>query len=273
MSTRCLFVILLGPLAAITACGLRLPHIEKAPVAAEEVAKANAAAREGDILLGKGEAYAALLKYLEATKLHPYSDVMYNKLAITYTKLNFYDRALDSVARSLALNREYAYAYNTLGIIRLMQRKTGASIRSLRKATSLAPGVAFFHLNLASAYMQENDAEKAMNALRKALAIDPEVMSRQGGVGVQSTSVSFSGSGHFYMLAQLYAERGEEKMALDFLKKASSAGFTDFDRLRKDRAFEKLQQTEEFLDLLAEVKRNAEQERQGQQARPGPGLR
>ena len=125
MSTRCLFVILLGPLAAITACGLRLPHIEKAPVAAEEVAKANAAAREGDILLGKGEAYAALLKYLEATKLHPYSDVMYNKLAITYTKLNFYDRALDSVARSLALNREYAYAYNTLGIIRLMQRKTG----------------------------------------------------------------------------------------------------------------------------------------------------
>ena len=106
-----------------------------------------------------------------------------------------------------------------------------------------------------------------------ALAIDPEVMSRQGGVGVQSTSVSFSGSSHFYMLAQLYAERGQDGMALDFLKKASAAGFTDFDRLRKDRAFEKLQQTEEFLDLLAEVKRNAEQERQGQQARPGPGLR
>ncbi|MBI4456468.1 MAG: tetratricopeptide repeat protein [Acidobacteria bacterium] len=236
----------------VSGCAGRLPRIQKFPIPAEELAKANAAVREGDVLLARGDNYAALLKYLEAAKLNPFSEVIYNKLAIAYTKLNYYDRALDAINRSIALNRRYAFGYNTLGTIDLLRRRPASAIKNFQHAINFNPGIAFFHLNLANAHLERNEVDKAMAALRRALTLDPQVMERQGGIGVQSASVQFNDSNRYYFLARVYAEQDEEKLAIDFLRKALSGGFEDFERLKKDKGFDKLRQTQEFKDLLQE---------------------
>ncbi|MBI3939275.1 MAG: tetratricopeptide repeat protein [Acidobacteria bacterium] len=250
--SKCWYFSIIIATVAAAGCATRIPAIQKLPVAAEDAARAGVVARDGDLLISRGETYAALLKYLDAVKLDPYSEVFHNKLAIAYTKLNYYDRALEAIRRSLGLSGQYPYGYNTLGTIQMLQGKRSAALRSFQRAIHLSPGNAFFYLNLASAHLEKNEGDKAMEALRQALALDPEVLTRQGGIGVQSASVQFSGSNQNYFLARLYAERGQDQRALDFLRKALSAGFTDVEKLWTDREFEKLRETQEFKDLLEE---------------------
>lgn len=237
---------------AVTGCAGRLPRIQKTPLSAEAVTKANAVTREGDILMARNETYAALIKYLDAAKSNPYSEVIFNKIAIGYTKLGYYDRARDAVTRCVALNREYAFGYNTLGTIQLVEKRAGASVKSFRRAINLNSSVPFFYLNLGNAYLEKNQSDKAMKAFHQALALDPDVMNRQAGIGVQSASVQFNDSKRNYFLAKVYAERGQDNLALDFLKKALTSGFTDFEKLKRDKEFEKLRKTKEFKDLLDE---------------------
>ncbi|MBI2821195.1 MAG: tetratricopeptide repeat protein [Acidobacteria bacterium] len=252
MAKRVLFGITILACTLAAGCGMRLPRIQRMPVPPADVARANALAREGDLLIARGQSYAALLKYLDAAKLNPYNEVVHNKLAIAYTKLNYYDRALDAIYRSIALNQKYSYGYNTLGTIQLVQRRPAPAIKNFQRAIRFSPQVAFFYVNLANAHLQRNDMQKAMSALRQALDLDPEVMTRQGGIGVQSASVQFDGATQNYFLARLYAERGDDKQALELLRKALEDGFGDFDRLKNDKEFERLRATKEFVQLLAE---------------------
>ncbi|HEV8131901.1 MAG TPA: tetratricopeptide repeat protein [Acidobacteriota bacterium] len=250
-ATPCARFCILISLAA-AGCGIRIPHVEKATVPPESLAKANTVAREGDIAMARGETYAALIKYLDAAKLNPNSEVIFNKVAITYTKLGYYDKAHDAIVRSLALSHGYAFGFNTLGTIQLVEKKPGAAIKSFRRAISLNSDVPFFYLNLGNAYLEKKQDVKAMQAFRQALALDPQVFSRQAGIGVQSASVQFNDSTRNYFLARVYAERGQDELALDFLKKALASGFTDFEKLKKDKEFEKLRNTKAFKELLEE---------------------
>jgi len=202
--------------------------------------------------MSRGETYAALIKYLEASKLNPNSEIIFNKVAIAYTKLNYYDRATEAAMRSLGLNRKYAFGYNTLGTIQLVQHKARAAIRNFRRAISLNDRVAFFYLNLGNAYLEQKKGDSAMKAFHEALSIDPLVMSRQAGVGVQATSAQFNDAKRDYYLARVFAERGQDDLALELLKRAFANGFTDLERIMKDKEFDRLRGSKEFKELLEE---------------------
>ncbi|MCY3777463.1 MAG: hypothetical protein OXH11_15935, partial [Candidatus Aminicenantes bacterium] len=53
-----------------------------------------------------------------------------------------------------------------------------------------------------------------------------------------------------YNLARLFAEMGDEPQCLKYLGKALSAGFTDQERLAADESFDKLRQSQDFIELL-----------------------
>ena len=234
-----------------SACGLRLPHVQKVIVLPEDVARADLASREGDIQMSKGEAYAALVKYLDAVKFNPNNEAFGNKLAIAYAKLSYFDKAREAVLRSLALNPQYAFGYNTLGTLDLLEGKTSRAIKSFELAIRNRGDVASFYVNLANGYLQKDDTDKAIAALRKAVEIDPEIMTRQGGgVGVQSASAPFKEASQFYVLARIYADQGDEEKALESLRKALEGGFSDVDRLLKDKEFARLRENRDFQELL-----------------------
>lgn len=236
-----------------SACSQRLPRVQKVVVLPDDLARAEAAAREGDIQMSKGEAYAALLRFLDAVKFNPNSEAFENKLAIAYAKLSYFDKAREAALRSLALNPQYAYGYNTLGTLELIAGKTSRAIKDFQLAIRNRADIASFYVNLANGYLQKDAIDKAIEALRQAVAIDPEIFTRQGGgggVGVQSAAAPFKESSQFYVLARIYAERGDDVQALDSLKRAFEGGYTDFDRLRRDKEFARLKETPEFKELV-----------------------
>ena len=72
----------------ITACGLK--RIEKLPVPPEDRIRAIRFLAEGDELLRDEKEHLAMVKYLEATRLNPYDERAFNKLAIAYIRLGMY---------------------------------------------------------------------------------------------------------------------------------------------------------------------------------------
>jgi hypothetical protein len=61
-------------------CG---PKVVRVPVSEEDILRANKVANEGDIAFDRKDFYAALIKYLEAVRINPNSEYLYNRLPFT----------------------------------------------------------------------------------------------------------------------------------------------------------------------------------------------
>src|SRR6266571_4688459 len=74
-----IFVVLTSLL--MLGCPTKLVQVR---VQAEDIIRANEAAKEADLAFIRRDHYAALIKYLEAARHNPNSEYIYNKLGISY---------------------------------------------------------------------------------------------------------------------------------------------------------------------------------------------
>ena len=234
---------------ALTAC-TGIKRISREPVPPEKVVLSYRLTAEGDKLLEEKKDHLALLKYLEAADLNPYQEVIYNKIAITHSRLLQYDRAKRAVERSLGLNPNYAYAYNTQGIVRLATGDPKGAVKSVSKAIQLRPDVASFHVNLCHAYMQAHKFKEAKKAYVTALKIDPEAFNKKDTVELTSTIGNRPDPERHYQMALFFAESGNKDGCLVYLQKALSAGFSDAKRISEEKGFRDMRKDEDFLRLL-----------------------
>ncbi len=224
--------------------------IPKSKVAPEKVVRSYRLVAEGDKLLEDGKDHLALLKYLEAADLNPYHEVIFNKLAITYSKLLEYPQARKAVQRAIALNSKYAFAHNTLGIVELAEQDPKGATRAFNVAINLSPKVASFYINLGHAYMQRHKFKEARAAYLKALEIDPKVFLHTDTMELSFPEETKPDPERQYQMAVFFADAGDKASCLNYLSKAFVAGFTDGKRLAAEAAFDKFRKDEDFIRLL-----------------------
>ncbi|MDA2934562.1 tetratricopeptide repeat protein, partial [Acidobacteria bacterium AH-259-D05] len=247
MSFRFLLVVaVLGSLS----CG-GPGRISKLPVPRENVLKAYRLMAEGDELALAGRPHFALLKYLDASRLNPYHEVIFNKLAIAYSRLNQFRQAEEAVKRSIRLEPDYAFAHNTRGIVHLANQYHKQAIGSFKRAIKLRPEEANFYVNLGHAYLRDDKYEEGLRTYRRALELDPEILGKSDVIELSYQSPQASSPERFYQMARIFAELGDKEVCLEYLGKALSAGFSDGRRLMRDAAFERLREDTEFMDLIA----------------------
>ena len=198
-----------------------------------------------------GREHFALLKYLEASRLNPYHEVIFNKLAMAYSSLRQFRQAEEAVKRAIRLEPEYPYAHNTRGIIFLATRFDRQAIRSFKEAIKLKPEEASFYLNLGHAYVRDNEYQEGLRTYQKALEIDPEIFQRTDIIELSYEFEDAANPEKFYQMARIVTEEEDKDTSLEYLGKALSAGFSDSRRLMSDAAFEKLRQDDEFVKLIA----------------------
>lgn len=236
-------------LLAFTVCG---PHrIPKMPVPQEDLIQSYRLMAQGDELLTSGKTHLALLKYLEASRLNPYHEVIFNKLAIAYSRLQRFQPAEQAIRRSIGLNPDYAFAYNTQGIIYLAMHNDGGAIQAFRKAIDLRSDEANFHVNLGYAYIREGEYEEALKSYRKALEIDPEILKKSDFIELPPPQEEGPDPERLFLMARLFAQLGNKDASLDYLGKALSAGFSDWNQLMNDPAFEELHEDPDFIRLIS----------------------
>lgn len=241
-------VLLLMACALLAGCA---PRVVRVSVSQEDIIRANEAVQQGDEAFSKNESYPALIRYLEASRLNPNSELIFNKLGIAYARLKFYREATAAFLHSIALNAKYPYSYNNLGSVYFAQRENGKAEKNFRKAISLAGDVASFHVNLGTLHLETRKYSAAMAEFRKALQLDPDILNISPGTNL-SAEVE-KGSGNFqkhYLMARLYASTGDADRAVESLQKALTGGFDDLDSLEKEPDFNPIRQDKGFLEFM-----------------------
>ena len=233
----------------LPACG-GLERIPKLPVPRENLLNAYRLMAEGDQMSQEGQHHFALLKFLEATRLHPYHEVIFNRLAIAYSRLKQFRQAEKAVKRALGLEPKYSFAHNTRGIIYLANRFNRQAIQSFKEAIKLKPGEANFYLNLGHAYIRADEYQEGMLTYQQALELDPDIFRKANVIEVAYESGDDANQERFYQMARIFAELGNKESCLEYLGKALAVGFSDSRRLMSEAAFQTLLQDAEFIHLL-----------------------
>lgn len=224
-------------------------RVNKIAIPVEDVIRSYRLAAEGDQLLQEGKDHLALAKYLEASQLNPTNEVLFNKLAVAYSRIQMIPQAKAAVDRAVRLNPKYSYAYNTRGIVYLALQDYSKATQSFIKAIRMGPPVAVFYVNLGQAYMMSGKFSRVREAYQEALKLDPDVFKRASAVHLPYT-VPENDSEKNYEMARVFAELGDKKNFLQYLDKALAEGFSDQRRLWKEAAFERFKTDAEFVALL-----------------------
>ena len=219
-------------------------------VQAEDIIRANEAAKEADLAFVRRDHYAALIKYLEAARYNPNSEYIYNKLGISYSQLRYYPEAVAAFQRSIALNPKYPYSYNNLGSVYFALDDKRKAERSFKKAISLNPNVASFHVNLGTLYFEKKQFEKGKEEWRQGLGIDPTILSKSEGISLVAAGTRSSPSEKNYYMARLFASMGNAAQAVHSLQQALNAGFTNIEAIRKEPDFDPIRQDEQFREFM-----------------------
>ena len=241
-------ILMVAAISLFVACGPKT--IRKQPVPQEDEIMAVRLVAAGDKLLVEGKEHLAMLKYLEASKLNPYHEVIFNKLAVTYSQLRMYPQATSAINRSLGLNSKYPYAYNTKGIIQLAQHSEKSASRSFKKAIELDPLVGHFYVNLGYTLIQQGRTEEARAAYQKALEVDPGLFERGNMLELSYATVDELSPEKYFELARVYADLGHLDHCLRYLGKAFSGGLSNSARIKTDPAFQGFMEDEKFLGFL-----------------------
>jgi tetratricopeptide (TPR) repeat protein len=239
----CMFTLAVG-------CGPRL--IPKRPLPREQVLLSIRLMGEGDVLLRQGKDHLAMLKYLEASRLNPYEEVIFNKLATVYLRLGMVLQADEAIDRSLRLNPEYAYGYNTRGIVRLAFQDFKGAAKSFQRAIRLRDDVAGFYINLGFCLVQLGNVEEAVAAYRKGLSLNPSILQTASEVPLGLSPEEDLPANKCYELATIFARLGNVEYTLRFLDRALIAGYVTEEEILDEPVFRELaEESEEFRRFLA----------------------
>ena len=191
--------------------------------------------------------YAALIKYLESTRLNPNNEYVCNRLGIAYSQLKYYEEASNAFLRSIELNPKYPYSYNNLGSVYFAQKNLKKAEKYFKKAISLKHDEASFHMNMGSLHLEKKRPDKAMEEWRKGLALDPNVLKNSS---ISLIGASSSTAERRYFMARLMASSGEVEMAIDGLKQAILEGFDNIDAIRKEPDFDRIRDDKRFVEFM-----------------------
>ncbi len=226
------------------------PKVVRVPVQAEDIIRANEAAKEADLAFVRKDHYAALIKYLEAARHNPNSEYIYNKLGITYSQLRYYTEAIAAFQRSIALNPKYPYSYNNLGSVYFALDDKRKAEKNFKKAISLNPNVASFHVNLGTLFFEKKKFEKGKEEWKQGLALDPTILGKTEGISLVAAGSRSSPSEKNYYMARLFASIGDAERAVQSLQQALNAGFSDIEAIRKEPDFDPIRQDEKFQAFM-----------------------
>jgi tetratricopeptide (TPR) repeat protein len=208
---------------------------------------------QGDVLRAQ-KAYLDSVDYYRVAVKKADSPKLHNKIGLGLFQLHRNSEAKREYERAIKLDKSYPEPHNNLGALYYVERRYGPAIREYKKAIGLNEENASFHHNLGYAYFSEKDYERATKEYHRALELDPNIFDRQPSGGVSVRLVSSSDLGHFhYVMAQMYAQRGDAEHCRYYLAKANEEGYNSREALREN-VFAGLRKDPDFVAFVRSLK-------------------
>lgn len=203
----------------------------------------------------RGDIYSARKMFREAAeaylKTQPPTAVVLNKAGIAYQQQNDLESAKKYYTRATKMDPGYAEAINNMGTVFYAQKSYSRAIRYYKKALKLRPRSASILSNMGTAWFARRNYKEAFENYQLAMEIDPEVFERHGTQGVMLEERDIAERAKFnYYMARLYAKRGMNELALQYIRKALEGGFKDKKKFREEEDFTALRKLPEFEELM-----------------------
>jgi tetratricopeptide (TPR) repeat protein len=203
---------------------------------------AQAAEQKGDIARARNDFVSAVSYYEKALRTGKPDSELYNKLGIAQLQLKEYGAARKSFLAAVKYDSHNASALNNLGALMCIERKYKPALNYMRQALELNEADPAFHVNMAEAWAGLNQIDRAMNEYARALELDPDVFgSNQGGVIAQLKTPEQIARTN-YLIAKIYAKRGNVEGALDYLQRAKNGHYPQMGDVYVDKEFASLWQ-------------------------------
>jgi len=180
---------------------------------------------------------SAVADYQKALRANPKDSMLYNKLAIAEFQFGENSAARKTLRQAVKLDPHNAIAFNNLGVIDLMDRKYKASVNHLKQALALDESDATAHVNLAEAWMDLKQVDRAMTEYSRALELNRDILSSDNGGVVAQVTTPEQRAYISFLIAKLYAEKGNIDGALEYLRRAKDDRFPDLARVYSEKEF------------------------------------
>ncbi len=196
--------------------------------------------------------YPEAIRYLEAAvKKNPKNSVLLNKLGLTELKNNDLKHASYYFEKAAKRDSKNADAINNLGAVYYMQKNFGAAAKYFKKAVALEETRPTFHINLGAAWFSQKKTERAVTEYARALELDPMALQNPGKVGVTAQIASPEERAQFsYMMAKIYAKRGDTEDCLQCLRKAKEDGYRNLTNVYRDEEFAKMRDNPRLHEVV-----------------------
>ena len=207
--------------------------------------------QRGDTLRAE-KYYADAIDYYQAA-LHKTSQraQIYNKEGIAELQMLRFNEAKHMFEHAIKRDEKYPEAINNLGVVYYNMRNLRRAIKNYNRAIAINPSSASFHSNLGTAYFEKHQYEKASQEYATALSLDPEIFERHSQAGITAHMSSPEDRARYsYVIAKMFATRGDADRCLLYLRKAMEEGFKVAEGFQKDREFAGFRKDPRFLSLL-----------------------
>ena len=206
---------------------------------------------QADTLRAQRDFAEAIRYYQAAVKKDPKNSTLYNKIGVTELKRGNNTAADVSFQKAVKLNGKNADALNNIGVVAFFNKNFGKSVKFYKKALAVEESNATYHSNLGTAWFSQHKLERAMAEYARAMELDPEVFlrSNQGGSIARVSSVDDRAK-YEYMLAKLYAQRGDWERCFQWLAKAKEDGYRNLKDVYKDAEFAKMRQDPRLAQIV-----------------------
>ena len=196
--------------------------------------------------------YNQAIQYFEAAlRKDRKNAVLYNKLGLAELKNGNPRAARAAFEKAAKYNRKYAEALNNIGAVDYTQNNINSAAKYFKKALALEETRATFHVNLGAAWFAQKKLDRAIAEYTRALELDPEVLVQNSKAGVTAQISSPEERARYsYMLAKIYARRGDLDRCLECLKKAKEDGYRDLKNVYKEEEFSRLWQDTRLSEVV-----------------------
>lgn len=177
--------------------------------------------------------------------------VLLNKVGLSQLRKNDLDAARSSFEKSVRLNSKYAEAVNNVGAVDYMKKNYGSATKYFKKAIALHEAYAPYHINLGAAWFSQKKLDRAIAEYTRAMELDPDAFRHEANFGITAQIASPEERAHYsYLLAKIYAQRGDPEHCLQCLKRAKEDGYRNLENLYKDEAFSQMWQNSQLHEIV-----------------------
>ena len=175
------------------------------------------------------------------------------------------EEAILAMSECIAREPDQVLAYYTRGWFEEHTGKSQAAIDDFTMSITLDPTYAYAYLNRGVIYMRMGEQARAEEDFRRVIALETEPEKAECAfyayyyLGDKGTAITWlnkvlekGDEGDYYDAACLYAEMGEQKKALNYLRESLHRGCRRFAHIRRDRMLDNIRNQPAFEELLKE---------------------